>query len=65
MFMCGDDQDAKRVVAGLIDDAGFTAVDMGGTADAEDQWRPRVAQGAVYGEEYHEAEARAFVGGLR
>ena len=29
MFMCGDDEDAKRVVAGLIDDAGFTAVDMG------------------------------------
>ena len=64
MFMCGDDQDAKRVVAGLIDDAGFTAVDMGGTADAGPMEAPR-RPGAVYGEEYHEAEARAFVRGLR
>ena len=64
MFMCGDDQDAKRVVAGLIDDAGFTPVDMGGTADAGPMEAPR-RPGAVYGEEYHEAEARAFVGGLR
>ena len=64
MFLCGDDEDAKRVVAGLIEDAGFTAVDMGGVADAAPMEAPRRA-GAVYGEEYHEAEARAFVDGLR
>ena len=63
MFMCGDDEDAKRVVAGLIDDAGFTPVDMGGTADAGPMEAPR-RPGAVYGEEYDEAEARAFVDGL-
>ena len=38
MFLCGDDEEAKRVVAGLIDDAGFTPVDMGGIADAR-RWR--------------------------
>src|ERR671923_797515 len=60
MFLCGDDEDAKRVVSGLIEDAGFTPVDMGGTADAAPMEAPR-RPGAVYGEEYHEPEAREFV----
>jgi 8-hydroxy-5-deazaflavin:NADPH oxidoreductase len=64
MFLCGDDEEAKRVVAGLIEDAGFTPIDVGGTADAEPMEAPR-RPGAVYGEEVHEAEARAFVEGLR
>jgi 8-hydroxy-5-deazaflavin:NADPH oxidoreductase len=64
MFLCGDDDEAKRVVAGLIDDAGFTPVDLGGTADAAPMEAPR-RPGAVYGEELHEDEARAFVDGLR
>jgi 8-hydroxy-5-deazaflavin:NADPH oxidoreductase len=64
MFLCGDDEEAKRVVAGLIDDAGFTPVDMGGTADAAPMEAPR-RPGAVYGEEVHEDEARAFVAELR
>jgi 8-hydroxy-5-deazaflavin:NADPH oxidoreductase len=64
MFLCGDDEEAKRVVAGLIDDAGFTPIDMGGTADAGPMEAPR-RPGAVYGEEVHEDEARAFVERLR
>jgi predicted dinucleotide-binding enzyme len=64
MFLCGDDPEAKRIVAGLIDDAGFTPVDMGGTADAAAFEAPR-RPGAVYGEEVHEAEARDFVAKLR
>jgi predicted dinucleotide-binding enzyme len=64
MFLCGDDEEAKRVVAGLIDDAGFTPVDMGATADAAPMEAPR-RPGAVYGEELHEQEARAFVANLR
>jgi predicted dinucleotide-binding enzyme len=64
MFLCGDDEEAKRVVAGLIDDAGFTPVDMGGAADAAPMEAPR-RPGAVYGEEVHEAEAREFVARLR
>jgi predicted dinucleotide-binding enzyme len=64
MFLSGDDADAKAVVAGLIDDAGFAPADLGGLADAAPMEPPR-RPGAVYGEEYHEAEARAFVAGLR
>jgi predicted dinucleotide-binding enzyme len=63
MFLCGDDEEAKRVVAGLIDDAGFTPVDMGGTSDAAPMEAPR-RPGAVYGEEVHEREARDFVAKL-
>jgi len=63
MFVCGDDEEAKRVVAGLIDDSGFTPVDMGGLADAAPMEAPR-RPGAVYGEEYHEVEAREFVARL-
>ena len=64
MFLCGDDEDAKRVVSGLIEDAGFTPVDMGGIADAAPMEAPRRA-GAVYGEELHEPEAREFVARMR
>jgi predicted dinucleotide-binding enzyme len=64
MFLCGDDEEAKRVVAGLIDDAGFTPVDIGGVADAAPMEAPR-RPGAVYGEELHEAQARDFVAKLR
>jgi len=64
MFLCGDDEEAKQIVSGLIDDAGFTPIDMGGTADAAPMEAPR-RPGAVYGEEVHEDEARTFVEGLR
>jgi predicted dinucleotide-binding enzyme len=60
MFLCGDDEEAKRIVSGLNDDAGFTPVDMGGTPEAAPMEAPR-RPGAVYGEEVHEREARAFV----
>jgi 8-hydroxy-5-deazaflavin:NADPH oxidoreductase len=64
MFLCGDDEEAKRIVSGLIDDAGFTPVDMGGIADAAPMEAPR-REGAVYGEEIHEQEARDFIAKLR
>jgi 8-hydroxy-5-deazaflavin:NADPH oxidoreductase len=64
MFMCGDDPEAKATVAGLIEDAGFTPVDMGGLADATPMEAPR-RPGAVYGEEYHEDDARQFLAELR
>jgi len=59
IFLCGDDADAKATVASLIDDAGFVPVDLGGLADAAPMEAPRRPD-AVYGEEYHETEARAF-----
>lgn len=64
LFLSGDDAEAKKVVAGLIDDAGFAAVDLGGLADAGPQEAPR-REGAVYGEEYRPAEAEAAAAALR
>jgi predicted dinucleotide-binding enzyme len=60
LFMCGDDEDAKRVVARLIDDCGFVPLDMGGLADAAPMEAPR-RPGAVYGEEFHAADGREFI----
>src|SRR2546423_10688472 len=64
IFLCGDDAGAKEVVAGLIDDAGFAAIDVGGTADAAIMEAPRRA-GAVYGEEFHADDGRAFLAAAR
>jgi predicted dinucleotide-binding enzyme len=50
-WVCGDDDEAKRVVKGVIADAGYAPVDLGGTADCEVMEAPR-REGAVYGEEY-------------
>jgi predicted dinucleotide-binding enzyme len=60
LFLCGDDGEAKRVAAGLIEDAGFAPVDVGGTADATVMEAPR-RDGAVYGEEYRLPDAEAVV----
>jgi predicted dinucleotide-binding enzyme len=64
LFLCGDDDAAKEVVAGLIADAGFVAVDVGGTADAAPLEAPR-REGAGYGEEYRAPEAREVADALR
>ena len=64
LFLCGDDAEAKRVVAELIEDAGFAAVDLGGTSDAAVMEAPR-RDGAVYGEEYRRPEAEAVVEAVR
>jgi len=59
-WLCGDDAEAKRVVAGLIADAGFVPVDLGGTAGCAVMEAPR-RDGAVYGEEYRAGDADAVV----
>jgi 8-hydroxy-5-deazaflavin:NADPH oxidoreductase len=64
LFLCGDDTEAKLVVAGLIEDAGFDAVDFGGTADATLMEAPH-RDGAVYGEEYRKADAEAVAAAVR
>jgi len=64
LFLAGDDAGAKEVVAGLIEDAGFTAIDVGGTADAAIMEAPR-REGAVYGEEFHADDGRAFLAAAR
>jgi 8-hydroxy-5-deazaflavin:NADPH oxidoreductase len=63
-WLCGDDAGAKHLVAGLIHDAGYVPVDLGGTADCAVMEAPR-RHGAVYGEEYREADAAAVVEAVR
>jgi hypothetical protein len=63
-WLRGDDAEAKQVVAGLIRDAGFVPVDLGGTADCTVMEAPR-RPGAVYGEEYRAADAPAVVEAVR
>jgi predicted dinucleotide-binding enzyme len=59
-WLCGDDVEAKQVVANLIEDAGFVPVDLGGTSECTVMEAPR-RPGAVYGEEYRAADAQAVV----
>jgi 8-hydroxy-5-deazaflavin:NADPH oxidoreductase len=58
LFICGDYPAAKDIVAKLIEDAGFAAVDLGPTENAGAMEAPR-GPGSVYGEEYRLPEARA------
>ena len=63
-WVCGDDPEAKEVVMGLIADAGYAPVDLGGTAGCEVMEMPR-REGAVYGEEYRVPEAEQVVEAVR
>ena len=64
MFYAGEDGDAKATVAGLIADAGFEPVDVGGWGEVGIMEAPR-RDGAVYGEEYRRDGAREIAGALR
>jgi len=63
-WVCGDDPEARAIVCGLIDEAGYVAVDLGGTATCQVMEAPR-RPGAVYGEEYRAADAQAVVEAVR
>lgn len=63
-WLCGDDEQAKAIVAGLIHDAGYEPVDLGGVEGCAVMEAPR-RDGAVYGEEYRPAEARQVVEAVR
>jgi len=63
-WICGDDVEAKRVVAALIDDAGYVPVDLGSNKTCEVMEAPR-RKGAVYGEEYRAPDAAAVVAAVR
>jgi predicted dinucleotide-binding enzyme len=54
----GDDQDAKRTVADLMDQIGFDAVDAGSLAEGG---RKHQAGGPLYGTELRSAELRERV----
>jgi predicted dinucleotide-binding enzyme len=59
-WVCGDDEEAKTVVMGLIADAGYAPVDVGSNAEAAVIDAPR-RPGAVYGEEYRLPDAERVV----
>jgi predicted dinucleotide-binding enzyme len=59
-WVCGNDADAKRLVAQLIESIGYAPVDLGGTETCQVMEAPRRA-GSVYGEEYRAADALAVV----
>jgi 8-hydroxy-5-deazaflavin:NADPH oxidoreductase len=63
-WIAGDDEEAKAIVAGLVRDAGYEPVDVGGTEGCAVMEAPR-RPGAVYGEEYRPADARAVVEAVR
>jgi predicted dinucleotide-binding enzyme len=63
-WICGDDADAVETVAGLVRDAGYAPVVVGGTAECAVMEAPRRV-GAVYGEEYRPADADAVVAAVR
>jgi predicted dinucleotide-binding enzyme len=63
-WLCGDDAEAKALVAGLIRDAGYEPVDLGGSEGCAVMAAPR-REGAVYGEEYRLPEAREVAEALR
>jgi 8-hydroxy-5-deazaflavin:NADPH oxidoreductase len=64
LFICGDYPAAKAIVAKLIEDAGFAAVDLGSNADAAVMEAPR-RPGSVYGEEYRVPQAQAVAKAVR
>jgi hypothetical protein len=63
-WLCGDDSGAKDAVARFIESTGYVPVDLGGTAGCAVMEAPRRA-GAVYGEEYRLADARAVAEAVR
>jgi 8-hydroxy-5-deazaflavin:NADPH oxidoreductase len=63
-WLCGDDAEAKQIVAGLIADAGYAPVDVGGNADAAVMEMPR-REGAVYGEAYRPPDAEEVVAAVK
>jgi 8-hydroxy-5-deazaflavin:NADPH oxidoreductase len=63
-WLAGDDEAAKATVSGLIADAGYEPIDVGGIRDCAVIEAPR-RPGAVYGEEYRLADARLVVDAIR
>jgi predicted dinucleotide-binding enzyme len=63
-WLCGDDAQARELVAQLVRDAGYEPVDLGGTEGCAVMEGPR-RDGAVYGEEYRLPDAERVVEAVR
>ena len=61
LFMCGDDDEAKRVVSGLIVDSGFAPIDTGQLGQAGDQ----EPEGRLFNQPLTEPEARELLSAAR
>jgi hypothetical protein len=59
IFIAGDDAEAKKTVAGLIEEIGFAAVDTGGLGDGGASQQPETA---IYNRNLTAREAQAFLG---
>jgi predicted dinucleotide-binding enzyme len=59
LFVAGDDEDAKRVVAGLIEGIGFAAIDTGSLAEGGRRQQPG---SDIYNKEMSGADARRILG---
>jgi hypothetical protein len=59
-WISGDDQGAKELLAGLIDEMGYVPIDLGSARTCHVMEAPRRPR-AVYGEEYRAADAQAVV----
>ena len=64
LFLAGEDEAAKQIVAGLIRDIGFEPVDVGRWAEVAIMEAPR-REGAVYGKEYSGSDGRRIAAALR
>lgn len=62
-WVAGDDLEAKGVVVGLIEEAGYAGIDLAGIDTCRVMEAPR-RPGAVYGEEYRRRDAKAVVDAL-
>jgi 8-hydroxy-5-deazaflavin:NADPH oxidoreductase len=63
-WVCGDDIEAKSVVADLLMQIGYEPIDVGSIDGCAVMEAPRRA-GSVYGEEYRKADAIAVLAALR
>lgn len=62
IYVAGDDDEAKQVVSGLIEEIGFTAVDTGSLREGGRMQQP---DSPIYSQTYNGREAREFLSKLK
>ncbi|HEY7405165.1 MAG TPA: NADPH-dependent F420 reductase [Candidatus Angelobacter sp.] len=62
IYVAGDDAEAKRVVAGLIEEIGFAAIDTGSLREGGRMQQP---DSPIYNKTYNGREAREFLSKLK
>ena len=62
IYVAGDDAEAKKIVAGLIEEIGFAAIDTGSLREGGRLQEP---DSPIYNKTYNGREAREFLGKLK